>query len=381
MKTKVILLFFLTIILLSSCSNQKEVSSLVQPNSEQFVKDSSSSDVSSSISGIGRTSFPEKFEKTEQNIVFKTTIVADHQHEFVQASCVPLTIDQEKVKDKMVQDEYILDPQIVVEEEDVIVYSGLNESELVLSSNYVSYVKSYEKNSVSAAFPHCLVLEKRNPQYNADLYPEKEFEFLSIQEAYNQVEKLLDELGISSRDLSYNVYSLDYKTLEAEEEIINLDGEYDFDHYKSEWTEKDNSYYFAVFQQYNGINLYRKYHESVFSLDDTITPMSFLYNEDGLQRLNLSDLLEIKTSKSVELVPFEAISQTIIHKYTNILTESTFEVRTAELIYITEKQPDDSYKMYPAWYILINECSNENEDVGDFSVLINAITGKEEVLT
>lgn len=250
-----------------------------------------------------------------------------------------------------------------------IYYQGANGESLYMTEDTLFMARNIYQNIINA---FCL----EGKEYNADLYlTGEEFEFMSIEEAYQNILKIASKIGLNIEG-KYTCFSLNYKTLKESEFAIGKDGEEDTSSYKEQWTEDDNGYYFTIHQvlqdcivQYPNADVYQK-------ICDANAPIQVIFTKNGIEMFESGKIFTFKQGNELILLTnFENIADSIATKYNMLLTDSTYKVIKAELFWRPVKTESEIYEMIPTWEITVVETSSDSVSY----MYINAVTAEEMI--
>lgn len=291
------------------------------------------------------TEFPEKYTANFDNVRFDTkiTVSAKIQEEGMKQITVS---EQEIDEDGAVQ--CLLEGKDIKnhdKNEETSWYEGTNGEILTISKHSLGYSTNYFVY-VSNAFR----IQQSYSDYNADKYSlDTDLKFKTRQEAFDDIKGKLNNMGISVGE-EYSCYALDYETMKEEEYATDINGDEATDTYKGEWTEDDDAYYFLINQEYEDIPLYHVFYDAFPLAIEENSPIQVLYNKDGIQFLQIERMFNInKLSGTYELKSFDDVAEVIQNKYGMLLGNSTYEVTTAKMYYMADKQADDQYRVIPVW--------------------------------
>lgn len=235
---------------------------------------------------------------------------------------------------------------------------------------YSSYI-SYSRGKLSSYIPGSFRLERRFDDYNADLYSlTDQLAFMTREDAFAKLEDCLKSIGFDI-ETQYHAYALDKDTLAAEEIHLGKTEGLAEDEYKDSWTEKDECYYFSVWQTYQELPIFYPYCGIITVYgDDAYTAVQAILSRDGIEELTVDQVFDIHSVKPVEsMMEFEDIAQAVSDKYNQILGTDTYQLTQAELCYVVENM-----QMKPAW-VLIGTQNDEKR----IQTVMDAQTGREIV--
>lgn len=212
---------------------------------------------------------------------------------------------------------------------------------------------------------------------NEELYATgREFPFMGIQDSLNQAVMELEEIGVPLGPISYyQCFSLDAETMKKQECLLDADGN------KIDigiiWTEQDNYYRFFARQSFQELPIYYADSEWGSGLDKSCMPIQMLIGEGGLCNVSLEKTFSfVEGQEPITLLDTDDIVESVIAKYSELLTENKFSINNAELMYFAKKEGLDEYTLIPVWLFEVVERYND-ENIGWHMLILNAQTGKE----
>lgn len=314
---------------------------------------------------------PERYEKEADNISFKTNVNVSanvRENGLRKLSTAVQKPDPEKVFDCLMGDTEI---RAKNEEDNNYWYEGVNNEILTINHTSIGFSTDFYVY-VSNAFR----LQQGYSDYNADKYElDKDFEFASRQEAFENISQVLVTMGIDIEE-QYKCYVLEHSMLQSEEYAMDINGNVDQTGYKDSWTQDDDSYYFVINQKHDDTPAYHVFYDNFPLAADENAPVQVLYNKDGIQFLQLEKVFAFTEQESnYDLKPFEEIAGVIETKYGMLLDGSTYSVNQATLYYMENKVNDEQYEVIPVW--IFN--TEDNETGKTLQDIVNAETGKEIV--
>lgn len=374
MKNKKIKMLFTVVmatalgISLAGCSNDSKTPLQASTSSEAETSESVSEEFASSETGI---EIPERYDKEAENVSFKTDInVSENVREngLRKLSATIQKPDPAKVFDCLMGDTEI---RAKNEEDNNYWYEGVNNEILTINNTSIGFSTDFYVY-VSNAFR----LQKGYSDYNADKYElDKDLEFASRQDAFEDIRQALTAMGIDIEE-QYTCYVLEHSMLQSEEYAMDINGNVDQAVYKDSWTKDDDSYYFAINQEFDDTPAYHVFYDNFPLAADENVPIQVLYNKNGIQFLQLEKVFAFTEQESnYDLKPFEEIAEVIETKYGMLLDGSTYSVNQATLYYMENKVNDERYEVIPVWIF-----NTEDKETGKtLQDIVNAETGKEIV--
>ena len=380
----------LTLGVLSGCGKTTERIETVAVGTEevQTTQEETEAETTAAEAEVAAKTFPSEYTVDGEKVSFHANVVAGEngtvENLAVYRAKTEKT-DYDRIYSAFMADKELKDTQeLEVKKEDgsdgisyyhhTVDGGGLSVSEL----NFRYYT------AFSFQVLNSFALEKGESGYNADLYArDKNFTFASCLDARNMVTDQLASVGISLEDGSYqsDCYSLDYQTLQQEESIISMDGSQDTEQYKEGWSEDDDCYYLCFRQMRDGLPISYEYAGVFTEYNDANAPIQAIVSKNGIEMLSMDRLFtDFEATQTSTLLGFEEIAGTVTEKFADLLTNSTYDVEQAELVYLCLKKDGGVYEMKPTWVLDIKE-SVENAG-GEYSLqmMVDAQTGEEVVL-
>ncbi len=323
--------------------------------------------------------FPKTYQHEGENVTFDTQIVIDNQG------------NQDKVysgKAKLQPIEYLKLESLLLGNVKKKEYK--EELNNYFGDKYVSYDYMTDDNRVFTTGFHNAYYNtpfvkyvnasfqplEENELYNADLYStEKELSGFSRQKAFQQLKDLLKEINCEIPD-EYICYSLDHETMSKEERWEDEDGNEVLEDKKDEWTQEDDSYYFALRQRVCGLPTFHPlYYEETYDNIQNM-PIQALISRRGIEELQIERLFTYEMDEEPEeLMSFEEIAESIEYNLSQVIGMNPFLVTEAKLCYYEQLTGKDEYRVIPVWLI-----SHEQELDGaiyHYLSIYDAVTGKE----
>lgn len=192
-------------------------------------------------------------------------------------------------------------------------YAGKNGDILNITSDGF-YMLSDFYNSIYYSFH----LSSKDPEYNADKYSkDTDFEFMSRKEALDVVVDKLEKCGVNLGEYKAEIYCLDYKTLEKEEQVIDEDGVAPKSEWKDSWTEDDNCYYITIRQKFNDIPEYHLRDGLYRIYEDYGSPVQAVVSKDGIRYLDVDRILQFENTEKFDIIlgPDQILDKVVENKY------------------------------------------------------------------
>ena len=304
--------------------------------------------------------FPESIQKTEGCVEFDFVVKCPESlRENPLYSCVAemVSYDTDKAKKVFGND---LDTETMEVNEDGEMLS-VEPSNLT----YVSKLGSYYENSVNTDSE-----DGNLEEYSTDT----DLEFMTRQQAYENIIAVLEELGVSVGDCEYTCYALDIETLKQEEKPMDSEGNLDTTVMKQEWTKEDEGYYFTIRQKTQGVTEYHPYGNVFAKPSSENAPIQIYYSKNGVERMDIEKVFTFtQEEKVIALQPLETILETVSNRFNDIITDATYQVKEGGLYF---KTPTFGTAAIPVWVFQIEEHANDGE-VYSINLVIDAQTGKE----
>ena len=241
------------------------------------------------------------------------------------------------------------------------------------TSSRLSFMKMDKMPYILAAFR----LDESSEDYNADLYStESQLAFASREETYADFMTLFQKIDAPT-EYTYKAYALDHDTLKAQEKHEDADGNSDCSSYKTDWSSKDDCYYFVMRQCLEGIPVYHVYAD-LFSMEaDMNTPVQAVISSEGIESLDIEKIFSFQDKKAVtDIMPFDKIAAAAADQYNQTAGAGTCEITSAELYYYVDlSSGTGTYDVYPCWILKGNEL--QNNDRNKIQIIMNAQTGEE----
>ena len=255
------------------------------------------------------------------------------------------------------------------EEENNYWYEGANHEILTVNDISIGFSTQFSVY-VSNAFR----LQQGYSDYNADKYRlDKDLEFASRQEAFENIRRALKIMGIRIGD-QYQCYVLEHAVMQSEEAVMDINGNLDPANYKGSWTQDDDSYYFVINQSYGNTPAYHVFYDNFPLAADENAPVQVLYNQDGIQFLQLEKVFTFTEQEgNYDLKPFEEMAEVIEMKYGMLLDGSTYSVNQAVLYYMENKAGGGQYEVLPVWIF----DTTDNGTGKKLQDIVDAQTGEE----
>ncbi|WP_040330503.1 hypothetical protein [Clostridium ihumii] len=327
--------------------------------------------------------FPNKYQNEFEKITFEAEVIVENVGElksFYKCNAKPQRINRDKALKKFLGKENI--KKVYESQEDVkgettsVSYEGENGN--TISFGDIPSSCNYRKNGLSKYLLNAFRLQSKDSRYNADKFSlDKEFEFSTREEAFDNIKKMLTDIGIEIGS-NYKAYSLDYKTMRDEEYVMDVNGNEDRSKYKPSWTEEDNAYYFVINQDYEKLPTYHPYFNVFKSKEESNAPIQVIYSKNGIEYLEIENVVDFSSKNSeVEILPFENIIESINNKAFLNEDDRTFKVTKMELEYMVDTyngRKDGIYKVKPIWMADVEEVNKEYKC--EFPIIIDAATGQ-----
>lgn len=353
-------------ITLAGCGNGSKEAPQADTSGKTETGEGVSEEAASQKTGV---EMPEHYDKEAGNVSFKTeVIVSDEVREsgLQKLSASVQKPDPEKVLECLMGDTEI---KVKNEEENNYWYEGANHEILTVNDTSIGFSTQFSVY-VSNAFR----LQQGYSDYNADKYRlDKDLEFASRQEAFENIRRALETMGIRIGD-DYQCYVLEHAVMQSEEAVMDINGNLDPANYKGSWTQDDDSYYFVINQSYGNTPAYHVFYDNFPLAADENAPVQVLYNQDGIQFLQLEKVFTFTEQEgNYDLKPFEEMAEVIEMKYGMLLDGSTYSVNQAVLYYMENKAGGGQYEVLPVWIF----DTTDNGTGKKLQDIVDAQTGEE----
>lgn len=223
----------------------------------------------------------------------------------------------------------------------------------------------------------------------------QELSFLTKQKVIDETANILKELNISPH-LPPEIYALDYKTLQKEQERLLREDE-SFKAFvemgkvklKDKWSE-DNDCYYMIFQtEMYGIpcdSIGYTQQSSDFPVNGS--EIGAIVSKNGFEACFVKGSVyteENSVHDIKSLISLEQALESLKEKYNNIILSSKVTVTNISLIYapvltgITRNNQKEQIELVPTWLFETEQSytKGNKKSIGKIIVRINAITGKE----
>ncbi len=364
---------------LTGCGNKENIKDNVQDFETTEIMD----DKDASSDGI---SFPARYENIIENVTFSMDIIvdADLAEEIpVIAKAQMKKVDAGQAFDLLFSNNDTYETYEYEENDEygkkVKTGTYVSPEETTLSYGPVSSQMTYMQKTLMPYIRSAFVLDDEDERYNADLYSkEKQLTFMDREKALQIVSNALTKMNVTF-EYDYTGYALDYATMQSQEYHEDIDGNIDNAGYKEKWSVSDEGYYFCINEIYRGLPICHVYCEIFTDIKDANAPVQAFVSQNGIEYLDIEKIFDISEEKTgVQLLPIDAIAETVANKYAQILGSSTYEMTNAELYYYIDLSSGMGvYDVKPVWIIKGMEESGEKQQA--IQVIIDAQTAKEIV--
>lgn len=378
MKNKIVVMCLLCSMLLIGCAN-----SYVRDDIPTTEMNNNQNAIQSSDSESGTANSQTEYKNTNGKVTFDGEIFFSSLDNLFTYNASLQKLDLSKVEGDLLEEEKDYDSYSdKMEDEygntnDITYYMNIDDGFFLWPGPNSSNFNYMRGDSNFTNYASAFRLEKKFDDYNADLYStEEDLSFASRQEAYSQIEDFLKALGLDS-DYEYVSYSLEHSLLQSEEIHYDMDGNVDPSENKDEWTQEDDSYYFAIRQVFNGVPVYYPYVNTFVNEDVENYPINAMVNESGIFSLNIDQIFNFINEEKIESVAeFDVVFDSISGKYNDVLGDSTYYFNYAELVYYVDMSSNNGdYDVYPIWIIKGKENAGGSES--EIQVFVDAQTGNE----
>lgn len=207
---------------------------------------------------------------------------------------------------------------------------------------------------------------------NGAMYLEKEnLPFMSRKDAFTLVKEELGEVGIQIGSMEA-CYVMDHEEMRRQEDITDTAGVPHPERAKDKWEEQDDTYYFFMHQQYDGIPMiYNPYSGQGFLPGEECTAM---VSEEGLLGCSVMGCYTWNEGEKAALLPFGEVLETIRRNYgTNLVMN--YEITAVDFYMDILPKSDGTAELRPVWSFSATE--NDAEGSCTFHIVIDGETGKE----
>lgn len=207
---------------------------------------------------------------------------------------------------------------------------------------------------------------------NGAMYLEKEnLPFMKQKDAFTLVKEELGEVGIQIGSMEA-CYAMDHETMRQQEDITDTEGVPHPELAKNEWEEQDDTYYFFMHQEYEGIPMiYNPYSGQGFLPGEECTAM---VSEEGLLGCSVMGCYTWDEGEKAALLPFEEVLETIRSNYGNNLVMN-YEITAVDFYMDILPKSDGTAELRPVWSFSATEKDAEGSCA--FHIVIDGENGKE----
>ena len=223
----------------------------------------------------------------------------------------------------------------------------------------------------------CVYTNPEIDSYNLDKYSLTDnLPFASREEVFQKIKNAYKTLSNVQISDDYQVYALDYKTLNKEEVPTDVYGDIQESERKQNWSHDDDTYYFILHQSINNVPIRQQGYGDGYDgtgVDDT--SLEVYYSKNGWISFDerWAYIFEETTEEQTILNINEALN-CLKRKYELIasLESCTFTEMNLELAPVFIK--DNNYEIRPIWSFKKSQDSSSSSDT---EVIFDGITGKE----
>lgn len=221
-------------------------------------------------------------------------------------------------------------------------------------------------------YQNCIVTEPFAEEFNADQYTKlKNLDFMDQDQAAEEVREIFGRYGIVLGDL-VKVYVMDHKTMQKNEDLTDINGNYNEDLRKPDWSSADDTYYLYFYQTYRGFPvIYNPYSGEGFEDGEEATVM---VNESGVVGANIMGCYEWELLDEVTLIPLDIAVDTFFRNYQGI-AETNYQVDKISLMMDIIPGPDYTAVMKPVWVFYTKISGSGYSYTG--RIIIDAENGEE----
>jgi hypothetical protein len=240
--------------------------------------------------------------------------------------------------------------------------------------------------------PYLFCTDKTASWYSSNKYSKtSDLPFATRATAIAAIKKMLKSFGVDISQ-TYEGYSLDYKTMEKVYKLdksnkdisVNLKGE----HIKSKdnWSVDDDFYNFTFHPQFGKLMIDQNSYGSDAAYI-TGSSIDICYSKRGVIFYSPSFLYTQtgENSKDNKIIDVNAALKAVIKKFNSMILTDPTKITHVRLCYVASyvDSAHINYNLVPAWRFdgeqtsKVKSGSKATTSVADFSVIINAVTGKE----
>ena len=86
-----------------------------------------------------------------------------------------------------------------------------------------------------------------------------------------------------------------------------------------------------------------------------------------------------RNTEEVQLADFDIVMENVYKKYDMVLTDASYVVKNAEMVYMTEKGKGGKDRLKPVWIIRMDAQYTDTEGLGknEIQLIMDAVSGKE----
>lgn len=390
MRTKSCVLIIIVAILLafSSCSLGIRSSSqnMAEHNSSNLESESNRDESKSSEhSTLTENNGVYLKRKINNNLYIDATVDKGYkgQHTFYTYSAKPFEFDPDKTQSILLKNANIIKKASYSEAKTYKTSSGSMLS--IMQMGNLNYTTTHFFNTYYSIFHR-----QSDKWKNDNKYPRfTDLKFESYQAAINKANDLLKELGMDNEQLTV-IYSLDYKTMQEQQKILDEHGRFQNprtgkkDPLKTDWSEKDDCYMMVFSTTIDGFPISTYSHGSVD--DDSFvggSDLEMYWSNYGVESLNIQyNYSVIKKENKVNIISLDSAIKKIENKYDQIILNNPVTVTKIALMYlpIVANKKTNKFTLVPTWIFDISQVANtpgsKNEE-RITNVFINAVSGEE----
>jgi hypothetical protein len=224
----------------------------------------------------------------------------------------------------------------------------------------------------------CLRTDEYYEDYNLEKYKEeKTFSFDTVDEIKKNIAENLQAYNINLTDeFECDVYYLDHDILKQEELHIDMDGNKLLEQYKTDWSQEDDTYLLYYHHTYSGL---RDFQTNVYASEaakNVNAQITVMYNKDGITFFYMQNMYNyVSSDKARSLLDFDAVMQSVIDYYDNIVDGAARRIYDAELILDCDTPNKENRNLIPVWAFKVEE-SPQNDNKYVYELRVNALSGK-----
>lgn len=381
-KTICIFLTGLIVLSFAGCSKSEKYDSERKKPEQTMTEETRTEETKTKEKTIQETkiSIPKRYKKEySDSFICDIEIIADS--EYLENPQVIKNAEIQNVNPDRARDMFLNETKIIAEDRDegkgntYIYLLGENGESFLYSDRTFHYNKPFCQYILQA------FRIESGEWYNADQYSmDQMLPFMDANTAFETIVRTLKELEFEPASLEYKYYALDYKTLSEQEFSMDMDGNEDPSVYKKAWTQEDDCYYFVINQKVNGLPVYAPVSEAMHKKEDANAQIQVIFSKRGIEMLQIAGIMMWeRNTEEVQLADFDIVMENVYKKYDMVLTDASYVVKNAEMVYMTEKGKGGNDRLKPVWIIRMDAQYTDTEGLGknEIQLIMDAVSGKE----